>query len=136
MSVANWAFGLALLAALITVGRLASEVAEGNNVMSTNLGTAGQPKPTRYLVLHHELLYPAFLGAVLFEFARKIIEDGFAEFFSKVIYGGLSNELLWFLSALWFLLYFTVAFFALAETKTPDKFGICSFIANLLEIGV
>ena len=73
---------------------------------------------------------------MLFEFSNKIIEGGFIEFFSKVICGGLNNELLWFLSALWFLLYFTVAFFALAETETPDKFKIGSFIANLLEIGV
>jgi hypothetical protein len=131
MDAPHFVFWLALSASVIAVGNLASELNEGGNTMPETKGEA-----TKYLTLHQELLYPAFLGAVLFEFAKKIIEDGFFEFFDKVIHGGLSNELLWFISALWFLLYFTVAFFALKDPEARDKFGILAFGANLFEIGV
>jgi hypothetical protein len=77
----------------------------------------------KLLALQHELLYPAFLGAALFEFAKKIIED-----FPNI-------NLLWLSSGSWFVLYFSVAFLSLAEAK-PEKFGGKSFFANLLEIGV
>ena len=71
--------------------------------------------------LHHELFYPAFLGAVLFEFVRAFAQH--------------SLGLLWFLSALWFVVYFSVAFLALGKT-VPGKFGIIAFAANFLEIAL
>jgi hypothetical protein len=88
----------------------------------------------RLVILHHELLYPAFLGAVLFEFAKRPIVDGFAKL-----------NVLWFLSALWFVLYFSVAFLALSEAHETDAgrtdaegrtFGRIPFFANLGEIAV
>jgi hypothetical protein len=75
----------------------------------------------KLFALHHELLYPAFLGAALFEFARRVIED----------YAIINS--VWFFSGLWFVLYFSIAFIALAETK-PQSFGLISFFANLFEI--
>jgi hypothetical protein len=93
---------------------------------------AGEPcMQNRLLILHHELLYPAFAGAALFEFAKKVAEVGIAQV-----------ESLWFFSALWFLLYFSVAFLALAAAQKREdetgkqQFGIASFFANLVEIGV
>jgi hypothetical protein len=81
---------------------------------------------------------PVAFGLVTsqFEFARKIIEEGFVKFFCKVFRWELSNELLWFISALWFLLYFTVAFLALKDPKSQHRFNIFAFGANLFEIGV
>lgn len=75
----------------------------------------------KLFALHHELLYPAFLGAALFEFARRVIED----------YAIINS--VWFFSGLWFVLYFSIAFIALAETK-PNSFGLIPFFANLFEI--
>jgi hypothetical protein len=88
----------------------------------------------KLVILHHELLYPAFLGAVLFEFSKKPIVDGFSKL-----------GVLWFLTALWFVLYFSAAFLALAEAHKTDegitdikkrKFGRIPFFANLAEIAV
>jgi hypothetical protein len=76
----------------------------------------------KLLVLHHELLYPAFAGAALFEFADNLARDGLTR-----------SDFLWAASALWFLLYFSAAFLALAEAK-KEKFGLPSFLANLAEI--
>jgi hypothetical protein len=73
--------------------------------------------------LHHELLYPAFLGAALFEFARRLIEDGSA------------INIVWFFSGLWFVVYFSVAFVALAETP-PRSFGRIAFIVSFAEIAI
>jgi hypothetical protein len=77
----------------------------------------------KLFALHHELLYPAFLGAALFEFARRVIED----------YALINSA--WFFSGLWFVLYFSVAFLALAATE-PKSFGLVSFFANLFEISI
>src|SRR5262249_4123455 len=41
-----------------------------------------------------------------------------------------------FISALWFLLYFTVAFLALKDPRAQHTFNVFAFGANLLEIGV
>jgi hypothetical protein len=88
----------------------------------------------KLVILHHELLYPAFLGAVLFEFAKRPIVDWFAKL-----------DVLWFLSAFWFVLYFSAAFLSLADAQENDanisniserKFGRVPFFANLLEIVV
>jgi hypothetical protein len=96
----------------------------------------------KLLALHHELLYPAFLGAALFEFARKIVHGlvplDFPCFSSNLQW--FSSNRLWLATALWFILYFSVAFLALAQTaETPEKaklFGPWAFVANLAEISV
>jgi hypothetical protein len=94
----------------------------------------------KLLVLHHELLYPAFLGAVLFEFARKaypgfLLVD-FPLITSNIAWFTLNFR--WFATALWFMLYFTVAFLALHDTKEcarfRDHFGWIPFLANFVEI--
>jgi hypothetical protein len=87
----------------------------------------------RLLTLHHELLYPAFLGAALFEFTRRLVpglvHDGFLWF---------ETNALWIATSLLFMLYFSVAFLALAEAvdAKSDKFGCVSFAANLAEISL
>jgi hypothetical protein len=84
----------------------------------------------KFLTLHHELLYPAFAGAALVEFAEKLVNEGIT--FEAA-------HLLWMASALWFLLYFSVAFLGLAEADEPEtrgEFGPRAFTANLAEIGV
>lgn len=113
----------------------------------------------KLLALHRELLYPAFLGAVLFEFARKIAEmlpDSRAAFWQGIFSNGFnliciySDQLIWFFTALWFLLYFSVAFLSLsgaerrqaeleavaAQTGTQPQNEFCqvAFWANLAEI--
>jgi uncharacterized membrane protein len=89
----------------------------------------------KLLALHQELLYPAFLGAVLFELARKIIPG----LITLDCHWFFANSR-WLATALWFVLYFSVAFLALHTTaKTtggPEKFGRASFFANLVEIAV
>ncbi len=89
----------------------------------------------RLLTLHHELLYPAFLGAALFEFARRFIPG--VEHFDI---SWFQQNLLWIATSLWFVIYFSVAFLSLAKTaSTPDlasKFGLPSFFANLIEISL
>jgi hypothetical protein len=82
----------------------------------------------KLLTLHHELLYPAFLGAALVEFAERIAKEGID-----------CDSLPWLISALWFLLYFSVAFLGLAEADEDtkrDTFGKTAFWANLFEIGI
>jgi hypothetical protein len=96
----------------------------------------------KFLVLHHELLYPAFLGAVLFEFAKKVFPGllpiDFHWLASNVAWFTLN--LRWSLTALWFMLYFTVAFLALHDTqkcaKSKEHFGWIPFLANFAEIAV
>jgi hypothetical protein len=93
----------------------------------------------RLLTLHHELLYPAFLGAALFEFAKQVFPDGTSKFFTtELFHDGITDApVVWFLTALFFLLYFSVAFLALSDAeKKPNKFSGVSFVANLFEIGV
>ncbi len=80
----------------------------------------------KLLVLHHELLYPAFAGAALFEFADNVARHGYSK-----------PDLLWAATAVWFLFYFCIAFLALAEANVAGrerKFGVLSFAANLAEI--
>lgn len=82
----------------------------------------------KLLTLHHELLYPGFLGAALVEFAERVANHGID-----------GDSVPWLISALWFLLYFSVAFLALAEADEDgkrEKFGIVAFLANLAEIAV
>jgi hypothetical protein len=82
----------------------------------------------KLLTLHHELLYPAFLGAALVEFAERVAKDGIDW-----------SSVPWLVSALWFLLYFSVAFLALAEADDDTKRGAFrggAFAANLAEIAV
>jgi hypothetical protein len=88
----------------------------------------------RLLTLHHELLYPAFLGAALFEFARRLVPVS-----SQLGFSWLASNFLWVATSLWFMLYFSVAFLALAETSENSEkyqFGFWSFITNLLEISL
>src|SRR5580692_8086377 len=74
--------------------------------------------------LHRDLFYPAFLGAVLFEFSRSIISDWNA-----------GIHWLWFFSALWFIAYFSAAFLSLDRADRKD-FGVIPFFANFSEIGL
>jgi hypothetical protein len=89
--------------------------------------------PLRLLTLHHELLYPAFLGAALFEFAKKIAEEGPFTLLAKLWDEPRGVDSIWFISGLWFLIYFSAAF--LAFTEPTKKFGWGAFLANLVEIG-
>ena len=89
----------------------------------------------KLLKLHHELFYPAILGAIIYDFARKI-GDGWTTGF----------DCLWFWSILWFIAYFSAAFLSLTVAEEDEraanqivgdvryKFGIIAFIANFFEI--
>jgi hypothetical protein len=78
----------------------------------------------KLLALHNDLLYPAFAGAALFEFADNLARNGFAW-----------SDLLWAASGSWFLFYFSAAFLTLKEAR-KEKFGLPSFVANWVEIGI
>jgi hypothetical protein len=85
----------------------------------------------KLLKLHHELFYPAFLGAVIYDFARKVAEEWSSGF-----------DYLQLFSVLFFIAYFSAAFLSLAEAEEdenaipPFKFGFIAFIANFFEIGL
>jgi hypothetical protein len=98
-----------------------------------NKAIAKPHPPLRLLTLHHELLYPAFLGAALFEFAKKIAEEGPFTLLKKIWDDFYGVDAIWFFSGLWFLIYFSAAFLAFTEPTT--KFGWRAFFANLIEIG-
>jgi hypothetical protein len=91
-------------------------------------------KNRRLLVLHHELLYPALLGAALFEFTQNLEPLGSA----FDILPDSWSRFLRLASALWFMLYFSVAFLALPEMAARKQqawqFGRWSFAANLVEV--
>lgn len=129
---------------------------------ANHITAAGQPanhtepeRPrTKLLTLHHELLYPAFLSAALFEFAKAVlarVAPYHAALYQAVLGGPLGQvvasaisritflDCLWFFSALFFLLYFSAAFLALSEADEPENraaFKFPSFAANLVEIGI
>jgi hypothetical protein len=90
-------------------------------------------RENKLLTLHHELFYPAFLGAVLSEFIWRVysdIEHSSFELFPR------------FASALWFLFYFSAAFLSLVyaerqqEASGKLEFGWLAFLAKFLEIGL
>ncbi len=81
----------------------------------------------KLLPLHQGLIYPAFLGAALVDFAKPFVAAGWS--------GLATINIVWIFSGLWFALYFSVAYLIFFDTD-ENAFGVVSFIANFVEVTV
>jgi hypothetical protein len=85
----------------------------------------GEAMHGRLLLLHQNLIYPAFLGALLVGFAQLLLGIEVSRL--------IEIDWLWLLLGLWFILYFCAAYLVLLESHR-DTFGFWAFTANLIEV--
>jgi hypothetical protein len=82
---------------------------------------------TKLLLLHQNLIYPAFLGVLLVNFTQVLLGIPASRLFEI--------DWLWLLLGAWFILYFCAAYLVLLEGRRED-FGYWAFLANLVEVVV
>jgi hypothetical protein len=81
----------------------------------------------KLLPLHQNLIYPAFLGAALVNFAQLLLGIPISRY--------LEIDWLWLALGLWFILYFGASFLVLLEAQ-KNHFRYLAFLANLAEVFV
>ena len=79
----------------------------------------------KLLLLHQNLIYPAFLGVLLVNFAQIFLDIPSTKY--------LMIDWLWLLLGAWFIFYFCAAYLVLLQARKED-FGWWAFCANLFEV--
>jgi len=79
----------------------------------------------KLLLLHQNLIYPAFLGVLLVNFTQVLLDIPLSKY--------LQIDWLWLLLGAWFMFYFCAAYIVLLQARKED-FGFWAFFANLAEV--